>query len=41
VYGWVFTEPWYDIGDHDQLLEADSRLREAAGLPTRAAYDPS
>ena len=41
VYGWVFTEPWYDIGDEDQLLEADNRLREAAGLPTRAAYEPS
>ena len=41
VYGWVFTEPWYDIGDHDQLLEADNRLRAAAGLPTRDAYDPS
>jgi len=41
VYGWVFTEPWYDIGDHEQLLEADNRLRAAAGLPIRAAYDPS
>ncbi len=41
VYGWVFTEPWYDIGDHDQLLEADNRLRAAAGLPTRDAYAPS
>ena len=41
VYGWVFTDPWYDIGDHEQLLEADNRLRTAAGLPTRAAYDPS
>jgi glucose-1-phosphate thymidylyltransferase len=41
VYGWVFTEPWYDIGDHEQLLEADNRLRAAAGLPTRTAYDPS
>ena len=41
VYGWVFTEPWYDIGDHDQLLEADNHLRAAAGLPTRDAYDPS
>ena len=41
TYGWVFTEPWYDIGDHDQLLEADNRLRAAAGLPTRDAYDPS
>jgi glucose-1-phosphate thymidylyltransferase len=41
VYGWVFTEPWYDIGDHDQLLEADNRLRAAAGPPARVAYDPS
>ena len=41
VYGWVFTEPWYDIGDHEQLLEADNRLRAVAGLPTRTAYDPS
>jgi glucose-1-phosphate thymidylyltransferase len=41
VYGWVFTEPWYDIGDQDQLLEADNRLRAAAGLPTRLAYEPS
>jgi len=41
VYGWVFTEPWYDIGDQQQLLEADNRLRVAAGLPTRAAYEPS
>jgi len=41
VYGWVFTEPWYDIGDHEQLLEADNRLRAVAGLPTRTTYDPS
>ena len=41
VYGWVFTEPWYDIGDEEQLLEADNRLRVAAGLPRRAAYEPS
>jgi glucose-1-phosphate thymidylyltransferase len=41
VYGWVFTEPWYDIGDEEQLLEADNRLRAAVGLPTRDAYAPS
>ena len=41
VYGWVFTEPWYDIGDQKQLLEADNRLRVEAGLPARAAYEPS
>ena len=41
VYGWVFDEPWFDIGNHEQLLEADNRLRVAAGLPTRTAYEPS
>ena len=40
VYGWVFDETWYDIGNHEQLLEADNRLREAAGLPARDAYSP-
>jgi glucose-1-phosphate thymidylyltransferase len=40
VYGWVFAEPWYDIGDQDQLLEADNLLHAAAGLPARAAYEP-
>jgi glucose-1-phosphate thymidylyltransferase len=41
VFGWVFAEDWHDIGDQQQLLEADNRLRAAAGLPTRAAYEPS
>lgn len=41
VYGWAFTEPWYDIGDQEQLLEADNRFRVAAGLPARSAYEPS
>jgi NDP-sugar pyrophosphorylase family protein len=40
VYGWVFTETWHDIGNHEQLLEADNRLRAAAGLPTREIYSP-
>ena len=40
VYGWVFEESWYDIGSHEQLLEADNRLRAAAGLPTREIYSP-
>lgn len=38
VYGYRFEGRWYDIGDHDQLLEADNRLRGEAGLPERAAY---
>ena len=40
VYGWVFDEAWFDIGNHEQLLEADNRLRIAAGLPPRSAYSP-
>jgi len=40
VYGWVFDETWYDIGNHEQLLEADNRMRLAAGLDARAAYAP-
>ncbi len=40
VYGWAFAEAWFDIGDHEQLLEADNRLREGRGLPARASYSP-
>jgi glucose-1-phosphate thymidylyltransferase len=38
VYGYLFGGDWYDIGDAKQLLEADNRLREAAGLPRRDEY---
>jgi len=37
----VFDSTWYDIGDHEQLLEADNRMRAAAGLPERSAYSPT
>jgi glucose-1-phosphate thymidylyltransferase len=40
VYGWVFDESWFDIGNHEQLLEADNRLRIAAGLRPRETYSP-
>ena len=40
VFGWVFREAWFDIGNHEQLLEADNRLRMAAGLPPRETYSP-
>jgi glucose-1-phosphate thymidylyltransferase len=40
VYGWVFDEAWFDIGNQAQLLEADNRLRVEAGLPPRGAYSP-
>jgi glucose-1-phosphate thymidylyltransferase len=38
VYGYRFDESWIDIGDPDQLLEADNRYRTLAGLPTRNEY---
>lgn len=40
VFGWQFDGGWYDIGDYEQLLEADNRLRATRGLPTRTAYSP-
>jgi glucose-1-phosphate thymidylyltransferase len=38
VYGYRFAGGWYDIGDPQQLLEADNRLRARAGLPPRREY---
>ncbi len=40
VYGWQFEGAWYDIGDREQLLVADNRLRAAQGLPARDVYTP-
>ena len=38
VYAYSFPGSWVDIGDPEQLLEADNRLRRAQGLPERAEY---
>jgi glucose-1-phosphate thymidylyltransferase len=38
VYGYRFEGSWFDIGNHDQLLEADNWLRRSAGLPERESY---
>jgi glucose-1-phosphate thymidylyltransferase len=38
VHGFVTEGDWRDIGDAEQLLEADNALRGRAGLPHRAAY---
>jgi glucose-1-phosphate thymidylyltransferase len=38
VYGYPVSGDWRDIGDAEQLLEADNHLRELAGAPTRSAY---
>jgi glucose-1-phosphate thymidylyltransferase len=40
VYGWTFDAGWYDIGDHEQLREADNRVRRSRGLPERESYSP-
>jgi len=38
VYGYTAGGEWRDIGDAGQLLEADNRLRQLAGLPRRSSY---
>jgi glucose-1-phosphate thymidylyltransferase len=38
VYGYRFAGSWYDIGNHEQLLEADNRMRRLASLPERETY---
>ncbi|MCW2977926.1 MAG: Nucleoside-diphosphate-sugar pyrophosphorylase [Actinomycetia bacterium] len=38
VHGYRFEGEWRDIGDAEQLLEADNRLRERGGLPLRDSY---
>ncbi|HEY3922891.1 MAG TPA: nucleotidyltransferase family protein [Gaiellaceae bacterium] len=40
VYGFRFSESWFDIGNPEQLLEADNRYRERAGLERRSEYTP-
>jgi glucose-1-phosphate thymidylyltransferase len=37
-YGYAFPGGWYDVGNAEQLLEADNRMRERLGLPTRETY---
>ena len=41
VYAYRFPGEWYDIGDREQLLEADNRMRRRRGLPERSEYSPS
>lgn len=38
VYGYEFDGVWHDIGDHDQLVEADNRLRRRHSLEERNRY---
>jgi glucose-1-phosphate thymidylyltransferase len=41
VYGYRFTGDWLDIGNKEQLLEADNLMRSRAGLPPRDDYSPA
>jgi len=38
VYGYPAAGDWRDIGDAQQLLDADNHLRVLAGLPVRDSY---
>ena len=38
VYGYRFPGGWLDIGNPEQLLEADNRMRERLGLDRRHEY---
>jgi len=38
VYGYRFPGDWLDIGDREQLLDADNRMRDLQGLPRRTEY---
>jgi len=38
VYAYSFPGGWWDIGDPEQLLEADNMMRERVGLPRRDTY---
>ena len=39
VYGYRFAGDWVDIGNREQLLDADNELRRRAGLPERDEYE--
>ncbi len=39
IFGYRFSEPWFDIGNPEQLLEADNRYRERLGMPLRDEYE--
>jgi glucose-1-phosphate thymidylyltransferase len=38
VYGYQFAGDWLDIGNKEQLLEADNLMRSRKGLPVRSEY---
>jgi glucose-1-phosphate thymidylyltransferase len=40
VYGYRFAGEWMDIGDRNQLREADNRMRQRRGMSVRDEYTP-
>jgi glucose-1-phosphate thymidylyltransferase len=38
VYGYEFSGSWMDIGDPQQLLDADNLMRSRLGIPPRGEY---
>ncbi len=38
VYGYRVAGAWFDVGNPEQLLEADNRWRAKSGLPRREGY---
>jgi glucose-1-phosphate thymidylyltransferase len=38
LYGYRFPGEWLDIGNREQLLDADNRMRERTGLSPRSEY---
>jgi glucose-1-phosphate thymidylyltransferase len=38
VYGYRVAGAWFDVGNPEQLLEADNRWRARSGLPRRETY---
>ena len=38
LYGYRFAGDWLDIGNREQLVDADNRMRQRIGLPPRSDY---
>jgi glucose-1-phosphate thymidylyltransferase len=38
VYGYLFAGGWFDIGNRQELLNADNLMRERTGQPRRSEY---
>ena len=41
VYGYRFDGGWFDIGNQQELFDADNMMRERQGMPPRLEYQPT